>query len=508
MPNQGFVSNGLSQGDNISAPLQQSFPSENKASANSVEGSNRTLDNNFEFNSNLSRTHLSAMTQIGPHTSQPNSDSFSASSSAVTSNVTQMPLKDSAQINSSSNEINFTTNSVNAVPSSSSMILPGASVSYHSPMQATSPAITPVSSMMPSNFSTSSSPLISAPGPHNTTSPPAFSPVGPSFPHSMPVTGNRPNSPSLPSSSSPMIPTHPPTAPRLNFSAVSPSSQLPPTSMLPQSGTMPLQPPRPGMLYRSSPSLGVRPPMPPHSPNSPLIPPTAGGPQYSTPVMQQRPGAPMPPPPGSALGTQQQGMIPSNSQITSQSSPLMPPPQSISHNTMGSPVNAMTPQGPGIPPMPHPQSIQSPMGGRYPAAGPMNLSGGGYAQPQGRRLNPDDMPSPLQVMEDDREKRSGEFLTVMKGALPPLVTTDYYVKDGGIASPRFIRSTMYNVPATPDMMKQASIPFGLVISPFAELHSNEAPLYCGTSLANGPVRCNRCKAYMSPLMVFMNGGRR
>ena len=26
--------------------------------------------------------------------------------------------------------------------------------------------------------------------------------------------------------------------------------------------------------------------------------------------------------------------------------------------------------------------------------------------------------------------------------------------------------------------------------------------------ANGPVRCNRCKAYMNPFMQFIDGGRR
>lgn len=118
------------------------------------------------------------------------------------------------------------------------------------------------------------------------------------------------------------------------------------------------------------------------------------------------------------------------------------------------------------------------------------------------------MPSPLQVIEEDRRARSGEFNTGPRGALPPLVTTKFVVRDGGNASPRFIRSTMYSVPSTPDMLKQTSVPFGLVISPLAKQHPEEQPLYSGTSLATGPVRCNRCKAYMSPLMRFMDGGRR
>lgn len=42
--------------------------------------------------------------------------------------------------------------------------------------------------------------------------------------------------------------------------------------------------------------------------------------------------------------------------------------------------------------------------------------------------------------------RSGVFVTNQKGLVPPLVTTDFVVQDQGNASPRYIRSTMYNVP--------------------------------------------------------------
>lgn len=48
------------------------------------------------------------------------------------------------------------------------------------------------------------------------------------------------------------------------------------------------------------------------------------------------------------------------------------------------------------------------------------------------------------------------FLTNQRGLVPPLVTTDFTVQDGGNASPRLIRSTMYCVPTTTDIMKQVS----------------------------------------------------
>lgn len=51
-------------------------------------------------------------------------------------------------------------------------------------------------------------------------------------------------------------------------------------------------------------------------------------------------------------------------------------------------------------------------------------------------------------MQDDQRTRSGAFVTNEKGLVPPLVTTKFVVQDQGNASPRFIRSTMYNVPVT------------------------------------------------------------
>ncbi|CAH1404108.1 unnamed protein product [Nezara viridula] len=130
-----------------------------------------------------------------------------------------------------------------------------------------------------------------------------------------------------------------------------------------------------------------------------------------------------------------------------------------------------------------------------------------YAQQQ-RRLDPDQMPSPMQVMEDDQKTRSGVFYTHQKGQVPPLVTTEFIVQDQGNTSPRFMRSTMYNVPINSDMMKQASVPFGLVLSPMAEVADKEHPPPLVSFGEVGPVRCIRCKAYMCPNMQFIDGGRR
>lgn len=105
------------------------------------------------------------------------------------------------------------------------------------------------------------------------------------------------------------------------------------------------------------------------------------------------------------------------------------------------------PSYPGQPAFQQPQqptqaSFDS-MSNRYPP-GPAGFAPPGPAAPQqARRLDPEQMPSAIQVMEDDRKNHSGPFETSVRGAMPPLVTTPFVTVDRGNAGPRFIRSTMY-----------------------------------------------------------------
>ncbi|XP_054002106.1 protein transport protein Sec24C isoform X2 [Hylaeus anthracinus] len=137
---------------------------------------------------------------------------------------------------------------------------------------------------------------------------------------------------------------------------------------------------------------------------------------------------------------------------------------------------------------------------------------GGYQpdiQPQqARRLDPEHMPSSIQVMQDDQCARSGVFVTNQKGLVPPLVTTTFVTQDQGNASPRYIRSTMYTVPTTADIIKQTNVPFALIISPMARIAEGEYEPPIVDMGEIGPVRCVRCKAYMSPFMQFIDAGRR
>uniref|UniRef100_A0A8B9BNN8 SEC24 homolog D, COPII coat complex component n=1 Tax=Anser brachyrhynchus TaxID=132585 RepID=A0A8B9BNN8_9AVES len=126
-----------------------------------------------------------------------------------------------------------------------------------------------------------------------------------------------------------------------------------------------------------------------------------------------------------------------------------------------------------------------------------------------KKLDPDSIPSPIQVIENDKASRGGQiYATNTRGQVPPLVTTDCVIQDQGHASPRYIRCTTYCFPSSSDMAKQAHIPLAAVIQPFALVPQNETPLYVVNHGETGPIRCNRCKAYMCPFMQFIEGGRR
>lgn len=190
--------------------------------------------------------------------------------------------------------------------------------------------------------------------------------------------------------------------------------------------------------------------------------------------------------------------------------PPMPGQQPMMQDqTMYQPGTSTPPPSPGVPQVGgYPPRPGAPGGFPQPAM-PMGGRPAPIAQPQQqRRLDPDQIPSPIQVAEDDVKNRSGIFQTGLKSIVPPLVTTEFTVQDQGVCSPRFLRSTMYTIPCTSDMLKQSHMPFALNIVPFARIPIDEIPPPIVNAEPIGPVRCNRCKAYVCPYMQFIEGGRR
>ncbi|NXP70010.1 SC24D protein, partial [Ramphastos sulfuratus] len=225
------------------------------------------------------------------------------------------------------------------------------------------------------------------------------------------------------------------------------------------------------------------------------------GPQLLPPAQQQvalPPGPQLPPPAVNSLCAQ----------------PSLPPVARQDGMPAPVPPNPNLQQLPGQPPGPGyplqqanygPQMAGSQLS--YPGAfpgGPAQLSG-----PPQKKLDPDAIPSPIQVIENDKASRGGQvYATNTRGQVPPLVTTDCIIQDQGHASPRFVRCTTYCFPTSSEMAKQTRIPLAAVIQPFAIVPPNETPLYIVNHGETGPIRCNRCKAYMCPFMQFIEGGRR
>lgn len=65
---------------------------------------------------------------------------------------------------------------------------------------------------------------------------------------------------------------------------------------------------------------------------------------------------------------------------------------------------------------------------------------------------------------------------------------------------------MYNLPTTASLHKQSGIPFGLVVSPLAELGIGEYPVAVVDHGPDGPIRCTRCRAYINPFVVWNSSG--
>ncbi|XP_060840274.1 protein transport protein Sec24D isoform X1 [Rhopalosiphum padi] len=381
------------------------------------------------------------------------------------------------------------------------------------------------------------------PQPNSTLQQPGFPPQPnstlqqPGFPPQPSSTPRQPGFPPQPNS----ISQQPGFPPQPNLTLQQPGFPPQPNSTLQQPGF----PPQPNSILQQP---GF-PPQPNSTPQQPGFPPQPnstlqqpGFPPQPNSTLQQ-PG--FPPPPNSTLqkpGFQQQpNLIPQQSGFSPQQQQGFPlQPGSLPSQQMGFPSqtgnlpprqagyppqqpgltsqsaqqpgysqqhNGFHPQQPNYPPQ---QSGYPPQQPGYPPQQPgFNQGTPAYmGQPApSRRLDPDQMPSPVQVIQDDQQSKSGLFLTNQRGLVPPLVTTDFTVQDSGNASPRLIRSTMYCVPTTTDIMKQTSVPFGLVISPLAKIKPDEYPLPIINTGEIGPVRCKRCKAYMSPFMQFIDGGK-
>ncbi|KAI7886500.1 hypothetical protein K492DRAFT_156094 [Lichtheimia hyalospora FSU 10163] len=194
------------------------------------------------------------------------------------------------------------------------------------------------------------------------------------------------------------------------------------------------------------------------------------------------------------------------------------------------------PQMPGMPsspqqaPMPQQQQQQQPMASpASTAASPQTrtaTAGVGYTQgpythtgqqlpPELRppqqprpRIDPDQMPAPVQVREQDQLVFGDKFFGTIERDRVPLATTNYIGLDQGNCNPRFMRATVDKIPYSKDIADLSKLPLGLVVQPLAKQKKEEVSIQVVDHGQEGPVRCNRCRAYINPWCTFTQGGSR
>ncbi|KAH8548192.1 hypothetical protein BGW37DRAFT_523629 [Umbelopsis sp. PMI_123] len=124
------------------------------------------------------------------------------------------------------------------------------------------------------------------------------------------------------------------------------------------------------------------------------------------------------------------------------------------------------------------------------------------------RVDPDQMPAPVQVREYDQNLHGGKFIGTCDREHTPLTTTDFLAMDQGNCNPRFMRSVTNSMPRNKELADVSALPMGLVVQPLAALAREEDPIQVVDHGPEGPVRCTRCKAYINPWCTFTQGGNR
>lgn len=70
-----------------------------------------------------------------------------------------------------------------------------------------------------------------------------------------------------------------------------------------------------------------------------------------------------------------------------------------------------------------------------------------------------------------------------------------------------MRLTLNQCHVTHDGLTQSGVPLAVVCQPFADVPSQEGAVPVVDFGASGPVRCERCRAYVNAFFAFSNGGR-
>jgi protein transport protein SEC24 len=134
---------------------------------------------------------------------------------------------------------------------------------------------------------------------------------------------------------------------------------------------------------------------------------------------------------------------------------------------------------------------------------PENYQNANSKKSRQNKIDPDKIPRPDIEASTSYDPR--KFQTSQKNPPPPSYS-NFITTDDGNAGPRFIRSSFYKLPTEGSTLTNTHIPFGCVLQPLADPSPYEegVPVIDYGNL--GPFRCTRCKGYVNPNWMFVDGG--
>ncbi|EFA78008.1 putative transport protein [Heterostelium album PN500] len=119
-------------------------------------------------------------------------------------------------------------------------------------------------------------------------------------------------------------------------------------------------------------------------------------------------------------------------------------------------------------------------------------------QSSDNRINVAQVPSPSSIVDPMKPY----IFNTNSNENPPPSSIQQVVIDQHVSIPQFMRSTIYTIPESEDLLNTTQLPFAVHTTPLANF---EIPLI--DHGVNGPIRCSRCLGYMNPHNTFVNGGK-
>jgi len=158
-----------------------------------------------------------------------------------------------------------------------------------------------------------------------------------------------------------------------------------------------------------------------------------------------------------------------------------------------------------------PQRVQQKQ--RPPLGGPPRPGVNGAPQQQQANAAPRPKPTRINPAHIPRQKfeppKAGNVIYTSQDEAPPLSLLDFSSDDtNGSSSCRFIRSSMYRVPATSELLGLTKMPMAIAVQPFAPTaeEDKEIPVVdFGTDA--GPIRCGTCRGYINLFCNFLSDGK-